>query len=174
MLPQRLQWSEDDPAGFPSPELSSAQTPYGQPVDPSLSPSQLHSHPDSPLFTTDLNREPAHYPYVYDIQVALLRTRYYYIKYMVYRPFIYKALHFPAEMSQIDAEGAAECLRVSDRPIFSLLMIHFPGHRGAHASVSHARAHCAFLFCTGSIYGSVCSVLYMANLRMSRPASNGP
>ncbi len=117
MLPQRLQWSEDDPAGFPSPELQPAQTSYSQPVDPSLSPSQPHPRSGVPLFTVDLNRDPEHYPYAYDIQVALLRTRYYYVKYMVYRPFIYKALHFPADMSQVDAEGAAECLRVSYNPL---------------------------------------------------------
>ena len=43
-----------------------------------------------PLFSTDLDKEPIQYPYVYDIQVALLRTRYYQAKYMVYRPFVYK------------------------------------------------------------------------------------
>ena len=110
MLPQELQWIDDDKAGFPSPQQSSASS-YSQSVDPTLSPSQP-SHHVTPLFTTDLNREPTIYNYVYDIQVALLRTRYYYVRYMVHRPFIYKALHFPGEMSQQDAEGAAECLKV--------------------------------------------------------------
>jgi hypothetical protein len=71
-----------------------------------------------PLFTTDLNSEPVHYPYAYDIQVALLRTRYYYAKYMVHRPFVYKALHFPEQTTQEDAQGVAECLRVSDISTF--------------------------------------------------------
>jgi hypothetical protein len=65
-----------------------------------------------PLFSTDLDKEPIQYPYVYDIQVALLRTRYYQVKYMVYRPFVYKALHFPEQMTQEDVEAVAECLRV--------------------------------------------------------------
>lgn len=110
MLPRELQWKEDDPASFPSIQPVDAG-PYNQAVDPSLSPQQAHS--GAPLFTTDLSVEPVHYPYVYDIQVALLRTRYYYAKYMVYRPFIYKALHFPELMTQEDAQGVAECLRVS-------------------------------------------------------------
>ncbi|KAN0122596.1 hypothetical protein V8E51_000922 [Hyaloscypha variabilis] len=106
MLPRDLQWAEDDPASFPSPQASGG---YSQPLDPTLSPQRSRSA--MPLFTTDLDSEPVHYPYVYDIQVALLRTRYYYAKYMVHRPFIYKALHFPEQMTQEDAQGVAECLR---------------------------------------------------------------
>jgi hypothetical protein len=71
------------------------------------------------LFSIDQNKEPIRYPYFYDIQVALLRTRYYQAKYMIYRPFVYKALHFPEQMTQEDAEGAAECLRVRHRLISS-------------------------------------------------------
>jgi hypothetical protein len=66
-----------------------------------------------PLFSTDLDKEPIQYPYVYDIQVALLRTRYYQAKYMVYRPFVYKALHFPEQMTQEDAEGVRRVLTSS-------------------------------------------------------------
>jgi hypothetical protein len=108
MLPQHLQWAEDDPVAFPSPQPGMRS--FNQSLDPSLSPHQVQSN--VPLFTTDLDSEPIQYPYVYDIQVALLRTRYYYAKYMVYRPFVYKALHFPEQMTQEDAEGVAECLRV--------------------------------------------------------------
>ena len=111
MLPRNLQWAEDDPAGFPSPEKTySSAGGFNQELDPNLSPHQGQSN--APLFTTDLDSEPVQYPYVYDIQVALLRTRYYYAKYTIYRPFIYKALHFPEQMTQEDAEGAAECLQV--------------------------------------------------------------
>ena len=112
MLPRDLQWPEEDPASFPSPQPASG---YNQPLDPSLSPHSRRSVNEHPLFTTDLNSEPVHYPYAYDIQVALLRTRYYYAKYMVHRPFVYKALHFPEQMTQEDAQGVAECLRVSTR-----------------------------------------------------------
>ena len=110
LLPRELQWAEDDPAGFPAPHSVNLAG-FDQPVDPNLG--MQASHSGLPFFTTDLDSEPVHYPFVYDIQVALLRTRYYYAKYMVYRPFIYKALHFPEQMTQEDAEGVAECLRAS-------------------------------------------------------------
>jgi hypothetical protein len=108
MLPQDLQWAEDDPASFPTPQSITLGR-YNLSLDPNLSSNQGNS--GLPLFTTDLDSEPVHYPYAYDIQVAWLRTSYYNAKYMVHRPFVYKALHFPEQMTQEDAEGVAECLR---------------------------------------------------------------
>lgn len=117
LLPKELQWAEDDPAAYPAPHAP-PNINFKSALDPTLSQAPLRSQP--PLFSTDLDQEPAQYRYLYDIQVALLRSRYYYAKYIVYRPFIYKALHFPEQVSQTDAEGVAECLRVSefllDRP----------------------------------------------------------
>lgn len=110
MLPKELQWSEDDPAAFPAPHAPPAGE-FKSALDPSLSHAPMRSGP--PLFSVNLDMEPVQYQYLYDIQVALLRSRYYYAKYIVYRPFVYKALHFPDQMSQTDAEGVAECLRVS-------------------------------------------------------------
>jgi hypothetical protein len=109
MLPQELQWAEDDPVSFPAPQEAN---PGGS--NPRLDPRLLSRQAQSsmPLFSTDQDRAPTQYPYFYDIQVALLRTRYYQAKYMAYRPFVYKALHFPEQMTQEDAEGVAECLRV--------------------------------------------------------------
>jgi hypothetical protein len=63
------------------------------------------------MFSTDLDNIPIAYPYALDIQVALLRTRYYYAKYLIHRPFVYKALHHPESVTREDAEGAAECLK---------------------------------------------------------------
>lgn len=63
------------------------------------------------MFTADLNAVPTRYPYVLDVQAALLRSRYYYTKYLVHRPFIYKALHYPDNMTHDDAVGAGECLK---------------------------------------------------------------
>ncbi|RDL36606.1 Uncharacterized protein BP5553_05958 [Venustampulla echinocandica] len=113
MLPRELQWKEDDPASFPSPQPFNFPG-SNQAVDPELAP-QPHP-PRRPLFSTDVDSEPVQYPYLYDIQVAFLRTKYYYAKYMIYRPFVYKALHFPDLMTQDDAEGVAECLRVFAHP----------------------------------------------------------
>jgi len=109
MLPRELQWAEDDPASFPTPKQADSLD-LDQPLDLNLLPDLSRSR--MPLFSTDLDKEPIQHPYVYDIQIALLRTRYYQVKYMVHRPFIYKALHFPEQMTQEDAEGVAECLRV--------------------------------------------------------------
>jgi hypothetical protein len=109
MLPQELQWAEDDPTSFPGLQQADSGD-FDQPLDPNPSSHPVQSH--NPLFLTDLDKEPIQYPYVYDIQVALLRTRYYQAKYMAYRPFVYKALHFPEQMTPEDAEGVAECLRV--------------------------------------------------------------
>ncbi|KAI9745485.1 MAG: hypothetical protein M1818_001019 [Claussenomyces sp. TS43310] len=108
LLPRDLRWPEDDPTASPP----APQDPdiYAQSLDPSLAT----PHPRQPgggLFTTDLSHEQIYYEYAYDIQVALLRTRYYYAKYMVHRPFVYKALHFPEQMTREDAEGAATCLK---------------------------------------------------------------
>jgi len=118
MLPKELQWAEDDPAAFPAPHAPPT-THFKAALDPSLSRTPSRSHP--PLFSSNLDLEPIQYPYLYDIQVALLRSRYYYAKYIVYRPFVYKALHFPEQMSQTDAEGVAECLRVSCNTLKHLL-----------------------------------------------------
>lgn len=101
MLPAALKWEEDYPGAFPNP----AQGTY-------LSSSTSSSSTTTPLmFTTDLDAPPAPYPYALDIQVAILRTRYYYTKHLIHRPFLYKALHYPDLMTPSDAAGAAICLR---------------------------------------------------------------
>ncbi|VBB73360.1 Putative protein of unknown function [Podospora comata] len=124
MLPPHLRWQEDCPGAFPSTTTDmfggSTHTPASTPISPSMShtsqPSSLPavSTPAPPLmFSTDLDSPPAQYPYVLDVQVALLRSRYYYTKYLLHRPFLYKALHYPDSVTQDDALGAAECLKAS-------------------------------------------------------------
>ncbi|KAG9242385.1 hypothetical protein BJ878DRAFT_535930 [Calycina marina] len=108
ILPAKLQWDEDQPESFPVLQRQ-AMDKFMKQVDPNLTPQTGHG--DRNLFTADLNAQYIDYPYVYDIQVALLRTRYYYAKYMVYRPYVYKALHFPNLIQEEDAQGVAECLR---------------------------------------------------------------
>lgn len=120
MLPAQLRWHEDSPASFPSasPNIYSPSffsTTNSTPLSPTM-PTPLHSARVSmsgqPLmFTTDLDVAPVRYPYRLDVQVALLRSRYYYAKYLVHRPFLYKALHFPDAVTHDDAVGAAECLK---------------------------------------------------------------
>jgi len=109
LLPLELKWPEDDPTAFP--ESTKVTSSYFQPVDPSLTTSS-ESQQRAPLFTIDLDQDPVQYPYVYDIQVAFLRTRFYYAKYIVNRPFVYKALHFPDQMTPGDMQGVETCLKV--------------------------------------------------------------
>lgn len=117
MLPAHLRWEEDSPGAFPSisPNMLS-ETIYSSastPISPVVGTNQSSSAAATPplMFTTDLDAPPARYPYGLDIQVALLRSRYYYTKYLIHRPFLYKALHFPEAMTHDDAAGAAECLK---------------------------------------------------------------
>ncbi|KAK0730842.1 hypothetical protein B0H67DRAFT_563079 [Lasiosphaeris hirsuta] len=132
MLPAQLRWQEESPGAFPNASSStmyspSIYSPSSTPISPSLPSSHARGGSNggsggggggpsaaSPLmFTTDLDAVPMRYPYSLDIQVAVLRSRYYYAKYLVHRPFLYKALHFPDAMTHDDAVGAAECLKAS-------------------------------------------------------------
>lgn len=88
LLPKHLQWEEDAPENLPGGSASRQA-----------------------MFTADLSAPPVPYRYAMDIQVALLRTRYYHTKHFIHRPFLYKALHHPDQMAQGDAEGVAACLR---------------------------------------------------------------
>lgn len=108
-LPPELKWPEDEPTIFP--ESTIYLRSFFELLDPSLTTSsevQLGTH----LFTTDVDQEPEQYPYAYDIQVAFLRTRFYYAKYIVNRPFVYKALHFPDQVTLTDMQGIENCLKV--------------------------------------------------------------
>ncbi|KAJ9137878.1 Sterol uptake control protein 2 [Pleurostoma richardsiae] len=106
ILPVHLRWQDDQ-----SDALAGANRGmFGQSTFSSGSSSV--SNPTRHLmFTADLDSEPASYPYVEDVQVAMLRTRYYYAKYIIHRPYLYKALHTPGNVTQEDADGVAECLR---------------------------------------------------------------
>lgn len=104
MLPGQLRWQDslNQSMGFSDPSHDAFGAVYtGQPLQSTY------------MFTPDLDAPPASYPYAADIQVALLRTRYYYNKYLIYRPCVFKALHYPESLTREDAEGAAECLKAS-------------------------------------------------------------
>jgi hypothetical protein len=75
LLPGPLQWSDDDRFAFP----------HG------LFPA--HRQPNSPLFAPNSPPLPINHRYNLDVMVAQLRTRYYYARFMTYRPFIWRALH---------------------------------------------------------------------------------
>ncbi|KAK3311121.1 uncharacterized protein B0T15DRAFT_548376 [Chaetomium strumarium] len=122
MLPVHLRWDESSPGAFPNtnadPFNAALFTPATTPISPAISATAQQSAAVPPtgvtaplMFTTDLDAPPSRYPYVLDIQVALLRSRYYYTKFLIHRPFVYKALHHPDAMTHDDAVGVAECLK---------------------------------------------------------------
>ncbi|KAI1079428.1 hypothetical protein F5B20DRAFT_163700 [Whalleya microplaca] len=104
LLPVYLRWHEEQPGAF----SSQSQGLY---VNQSLYPPPVPDFHTNFMFTADLDIPPVSYPYAVDIQTASLRTRYYYVKYLLYRPFIYKALHHPEQMTRDDADGVVECLK---------------------------------------------------------------
>lgn len=103
MLPSFLRWSDGRAAQF------SASVPEPEYFDQgAMYTSQQPMHD---MFTADLSHPPAPYPYATDVRVALLRTRYHHIKYLIYRPCLYKALHHASAIGPDDAEAVAECLK---------------------------------------------------------------
>lgn len=101
MLPLHLRWQDDEREVFHLGDDLYDQTGFPHGV-----PQQLGTF----SFTTNLDIPPVNYPFAADVQIAVLRSRYYYVKYILYRPFLYKALHHPDEVHQEDAEGVVECL----------------------------------------------------------------
>ncbi|SPJ82113.1 related to acetate regulatory DNA binding protein FacB [Fusarium torulosum] len=102
MLPSHLRWQDIQDVAYSEPSHDAFGDVYtGQPLQ------------SNRIFTPDLDTQPATYPFAADIHIALLRTRYSYNKYLIYRPCIFKALHHPESLTREDAEGAAECLKAS-------------------------------------------------------------
>ncbi|KAF2763859.1 hypothetical protein EJ03DRAFT_283252, partial [Teratosphaeria nubilosa] len=92
LLPRPLQWSDADRFGFPS-------------RDP------LSRQPNEPLFSVDQGPVPIGHRCNLDVVSAQLRTRFYYARFMMYRPFIYKALHFPELMTPDDCNCCALAIK---------------------------------------------------------------
>ncbi|KEY70077.1 hypothetical protein S7711_07862 [Stachybotrys chartarum IBT 7711] len=99
MLPSHLHWQENHP---PSPFSDNVSF---HPVFPEH---QIHS---SSIFTVNGSEHTAKYSCGADMLAAMLRTRYYHARYLLHRPFIFKALHHHDTLTHEDAEGAAVCLR---------------------------------------------------------------
>lgn len=87
LLPRPLQWQDSDKFDFPNVDVAGRR-------------------PNEPLFCPDQGPVPIGHKYNVDLVTAQLRTRFYYARYMMYRPFIYKALHFPELMTPDDAKCA--------------------------------------------------------------------
>ncbi|KAF2715929.1 hypothetical protein K431DRAFT_316899 [Polychaeton citri CBS 116435] len=92
LLPRPLQWSDHDKFDFPNPDPTARR-------------------PDETLFSPDQGAVPIGHKSNLDIVTAQLRTRFYYARFMMYRPFVYKALHFPELMSVDDASCCALAIK---------------------------------------------------------------
>lgn len=101
MLPAQLRWL-DHQSTLPGSSQDSFSNIYAD-----------QSMQDGYTFTADLDTPSTSYPYTADLHAALLRSRYYYTRFLIYRPCVYKVLHFPESMTREDADGAAECLKAS-------------------------------------------------------------
>jgi hypothetical protein len=68
--------------------------------------------PYEPLFVpNNPTNLPITHRFSLDILIALLRSRYLYARYIIYLPFVYKALHYPDQMSNDDFYGVTWCLK---------------------------------------------------------------
>ncbi|KAK6425197.1 hypothetical protein LTR95_016297 [Oleoguttula sp. CCFEE 5521] len=88
VLPRPLQWHDSDMLDFP---ISNPQA----------------RRPNELLFSPNQGSVPINYKFNLDIVTAQLRTRFYYARFMMFRPFVYKALHFPELMTAEDANYCA-------------------------------------------------------------------
>ncbi|KAL1305957.1 hypothetical protein AAFC00_004095 [Neodothiora populina] len=88
LLPRPLQWSDSDKFDFPVTTLVTRRSP-------------------DTFFVLDQGPVPINHRSNLDIITAQLRTRFYYARFMIYRPFVYKALHFPELMSPDDVTCCA-------------------------------------------------------------------
>jgi hypothetical protein len=92
LLPRALQWQDSDKLDFPSSDPSGCR-------------------PNEALFSPDQGPVPIGHKYNLDLVSAQLRTRFYYARFMLYRPFVYKALHFPELMTAEDANCCAVAIK---------------------------------------------------------------
>ncbi|KAL1649935.1 hypothetical protein SLS58_001311 [Diplodia intermedia] len=92
MLPPPLQWTDEPPeARF------------------------QYIHPDSPetvrSFAPGSTSIPSESPNALDLATAHLRSRYYYARFILYRPFVFKVLHWPAQTTDEDRQFAGMCIK---------------------------------------------------------------
>lgn len=105
LLPNPLKWFDDQNEERPNAtEHHSAHDPLFSPISqqPSSSSSAASSSSRGPVQN-------------WDILIAALRSRYLYVRFMIYLPYVYKALSVPEEVKEEDVEYCVICLRVGPR-----------------------------------------------------------
>ena len=109
-LPTSIQWTDDAPSNQNSivQQLQQSLSPTS-PDSASSARSLRSSHSLSALndYQTPLPSE-----VIQPVLTARLRTRFYHVRYSIYRCYIYKVLHFPGEASAEDIENCVLCLKV--------------------------------------------------------------
>lgn len=130
LLPRPLQWSDAEKFNFPSLDPNSRQ-------------------PSEPLFSVDQGTVPIGHKYNLDVVTAQLRTRFYYARFMMYRPFVYKALHFPELMTTEDVNCCA--LAIKSACLWPLAM----------APPKHKKRLCPHLFAWTQNFLGILLILWM-------------
>nr|POE79322.1 hypothetical protein CFP56_07387 [Quercus suber] len=131
LLPRPLQWNDAEKFNFPSLDPNSRQ-------------------PNDSLFTIDQGAVPIGHQYNLDIVTAQLRTRFYYARFMMYRPFVYKALHFPELMTSSDTHCCA--LAIKSACLWPLAM----------APPKHKKRLCPHLFAWTQNFLGILLILWMS------------
>ncbi|OJD32009.1 c6 finger domain protein [Diplodia corticola] len=91
-LPPPLQWADQPPE---------SRFQYFPPGSPKI----------GRCFTPNGNQTPLESPDTLDLVVAHLRSRYYYARFILYRPFVYKVLHWPGLTTNEDRQFAGLCIQ---------------------------------------------------------------
>lgn len=92
LLPRPLQWQDHDKLDFPNNDTTGRR-------------------PNETLFAPDQGPVPIGHKFNLDLVTAQLRTRFYYARFVMYRPFVYKALHFPELMTEDDCNCCALAIK---------------------------------------------------------------
>ncbi|TID15171.1 Polyubiquitin [Venturia nashicola] len=94
LLPAALQWDDNKRFEYPDPPAATAAGSSGP----------LFSFNSVPATAYELGDSLA-------MASAQLRSRYYYTRFMILRPFVFKALHYPEQLSPEDIDYTGQCLQ---------------------------------------------------------------
>jgi hypothetical protein len=94
LLPAALQWDDNKRFEYPDPSAATAAGSSGP----------MFSFENTPRTAHELGGS-------LTMASAQLRSRYYYTRFMILRPFVFKTLHFPTQMTPEDNDYTGQCLQ---------------------------------------------------------------
>ncbi|KAK2013958.1 hypothetical protein LZ32DRAFT_637276 [Colletotrichum eremochloae] len=114
-LPDHLSWDRNLPSTmYSTPDLQpSSQSFYAQSMYATDAMDTLHSAPMSNFIGSDITNPNANmaFPNSDGVLLAIMRSRYYYVEFILYRPFAYKALHEnPDNLTETDLSATTRFL----------------------------------------------------------------